>query len=64
MRSKKLQLLSMINGDRTVNFRRSKRQSFSMRLELRVGTRIRGFRQTLRGRGFSPTLFNSYLRVI
>ena len=54
--SEKLHLLSRIYGDRIVNFRRSKRQSSSTRRELHVGTRIRGFRQTPRGRGFSPTL--------
>ena len=37
-------------------FRRNKRQSSSTRRELRVSTRTWGFRQTPRGRGFSPTL--------
>ena len=55
-RSEKLHLLSRIYGDWAVGFCQSKRQSSSTRRELRVGTRIRGFRQTLRGRGFSPTL--------
>ena len=54
--SEKLHLLSKIYGDRTVGFHWSKRKSSSTRRELRVGTRIWGFRQTSRGRGFSPTL--------
>ena len=62
--SEKLHLLSKIYGDRTVGFRWSKMQSSSTRRELRVGTRIWGFRQTPRGRGFSPTLVIFCLRVI
>ena len=62
--SEKLQLLSRFYGDRTIGFRRNKRQSSSTRRELCVGTRIWDFRQTLRGRSFSLTLFNSCLRVI
>ena len=46
-------LLSKIYGDRTVSFHRSKRQSSSMRQELRMDTKIREFRQTPRGREFS-----------
>ena len=46
-------LLSQIYGNRTVGFRRSKRQSWTMRRELRVGTNILAFRQTSRGRKFS-----------
>ena len=63
-RSKKLHLISRIHGDRAVGFRCSKRQSLSTRRELRVGTRIRGFLQTPRGRGFPPTLIVLGLRVI
>ena len=63
-RSERLHLLSRFYGDRAVDFRRSKRQSSSTRRELRVGTRIRGFRQTSRGRGFSPTLVTFGLRAI
>ena len=63
-RSEKLHLLSRFYGDRTIGFLRSKRQSSSMRRELRVGIRIRGFRQTPRGRGFSPTLVTFGLRTI
>ena len=37
-------LLSKIYGDRAVGFRRSKRQSSSTQQELRVGTKIIGFR--------------------
>ena len=55
---------SKIYGDRDVGFRRSKRQSSSTRREFRVGTRIRGFHQTPRGRGFFPTLVILGLRVI
>ena len=62
--SEKLYLLSKIYGDRVVDFFRSKRQSSSTRRELRVGIRIWGFRQTLRGRGFSPTLVILGLRPI
>ena len=64
MRSEKLHILSRFFGDRTIGFRRSKRQSSSMRRELRVGTRIRGFPQTPRGRGSSPTRFIFSVRVI
>ena len=63
-RSEKLYILSNIYGDWTISFRQSKRQSSSMRQELRLGTRIHGFSQTLRGRGFSPTLVILGLRVI
>ena len=45
--------LSKIYGNRTVSFRRSKRQSSSMHRELRVGTTILAFRQTPKGRKFS-----------
>ena len=62
--SEKLYLLSKIYGDRVVGFRQSKRQSSSMRRKLRVGTRIWGFRQTPRGRGFSLTLVILDLRAI
>ena len=62
--SEKLLLLSRYYRDRTVGPRRSKRQSWSTQRELRVGTKISGFRQTTRGRGFSPTRFNSCLRAI
>ena len=64
MRREKLYLLSIISGDRSVVSRRSKRQSSSMRQGLRIETKIWGFRQALRGRGFSPTWFNSSLKAI
>ena len=44
--------LSQIYGNRTVDFRRSRRQSLSTRRELRVGTKIVAFRHTSRGRKF------------
>ena len=62
-RSEKL-LLSTFYENWTVGFHRGKRQSSTTLLELRVGTRIQGFCQTLIGRGFSPTRFNSCLRAI
>ena len=46
-------LLSKIYGNRTVGFRRTKRQSRSTNLELRVGIKILEFSQTPRGREFS-----------
>ena len=42
-----------IYGNRTVDFYRSRRQSWTMRRELRVGTNILAFRQTSGGRKFS-----------
>ena len=60
----KLYLLSRFLGDQTVGLVRSKRQSWSTHRELHVGTKIRGFRQTSRSRGFSSTQFNSCLRAI
>ena len=63
-RREKLHLLSSFPGDRTVGFRRSKRESSSSRQELQVETRIGEFRQTPRGRGLSPTWFNSRLKSI
>ena len=42
-------LLSKIYGNRTIGFRRSRRQSWSMRRELHVSTEILAFRQTPRG---------------
>ena len=46
-------LLSHIYGNRTVDFCQSRRQSWTTRRELRVGTNILAFRQTTRGRKFS-----------
>ena len=62
--SEKLHLLSRIHGDLTVGFRRRKRQNSSTRQELHLGSRIWGFRQTPRCRGFSPTLVVLGLRAI
>ena len=50
---KKVPLLSKIYGNRIVGFSRSKRKIRSTHYELRVGTKILEFRQTLRGREFS-----------
>ena len=52
------------SGNRTIGFRRSKRESSSSRQELQVETKIGEFQQTPRGRVFSPTWFNPCLRVI
>ena len=52
-RKEKLPILSSFPVGPTVGVRRSKRQSSSSWRELRVGTRIREFQQTPRGRGFS-----------
>ena len=45
--------LSQIYENRIVDFRRSRRQSWTARRELRVGTNILAFCQTSRGRKFS-----------
>ena len=63
-RSEKLHLISKIYRDQAIGFRRSKRQSSSTRREFYVGTRIWGFRQTPRGRGFSHILVILGLRAI
>ena len=44
-----------IFGESTVKTRRGKRQSWSTRQELRVGTKNYGFRCVPKGRGFSYT---------
>ena len=62
--SEKLHLLSRIYGDRTVGFRRRKRESSSPQREIRMGAIIWGFRQTSKSRGFSPTLVTFGLRAI
>ena len=48
--------LSQIYKNRSVDFRRSRRQSWTTRRELRVGTNILEFCQTLKGRKFSLNL--------
>ena len=48
-----LSFLFKIYGNWTIGFRQNRRQSWSMRRELRVGTKILVFRQTPRGREFS-----------
>ena len=60
----KLYLLSRFPGDRTVDSRRTKKESSSSRQELQVETGIEEFRKNLGGRGFSPTLFHPYLGAI
>ena len=45
--------LSHIYGNRTVDFRQSRRQSWTTRRELCIGTNILAFCQTLRGTKFS-----------
>ena len=46
-------LFSQIYGNQTIDFRRSRRQSWTMRRELRVDTNILAFCQTSRGKKFS-----------
>ena len=46
-------LLSKIDENRIIGFRRSKRQSRSTHRELSMGTKILEFRQTPQGREFS-----------
>ena len=60
----RLLLLSKFLGDPTIDLRRSKRQSSSTRRGLQIKAEIEEFRQTPRGRGFSPTQFNPCLRAI
>ena len=62
--SKKPSLLSKFPGDWTCDFKRSKGKSSSSRQGLSIETGVEEFRQTPRGRGFSPTWFNPCLRVI
>ena len=45
--------LSQIYGNWTIDFCRNRRQSWTTRRELHVGTKILAFRQTSRGRKFS-----------
>ena len=45
--------LSQIYENQTIDFRRSRRQSWSTRRELRVGTKSLAFHHTSRGRKFS-----------
>ena len=52
-------LLSRIVGDPTVSGLRDKKENYSTRRGLRLGTRFREFPQTLRGRGFSLLGFYS-----
>ena len=61
MREREL-LLSKIPGDLTVGSFRDEKESCSTRRGLRVGTEIREFPQTPRGRGFSLLGFYSSFR--
>ena len=61
-RSEKLQLLSRIDGDRTVGSHQSKRQSWSAQRELPVGTKISGFLQAPRGRSLCSYSISFFLK--
>ena len=60
-------LLSRFLNDPTVDSLRDKKESCSMRIGLPAGTRLKEFRQTPRGRGFSIlgfySLFKSYVNI-
>ena len=60
----RLLLLFRFLSDQTIGSSQSKRQSWSTNRELRVGTKNSVFRQTPRGKGYSPTQFIFGLRVI
>ena len=55
----RLHILSKFLGDRTGDFKRSKRKSLSSRQGLYIETGVKEFRQTPRGRS-SPTLVTFY----
>ena len=55
-------LLSKNTGDSTVGSLRDKKENFSTRRGLRVGTIFREFSQTPRGRGFSLLGFYSLFK--
>ena len=57
-------LLSKIFSDRTIGFQRGKKQSFSPRQGLLLGTSFGEFRKTPEGSDFSPTCFTLCLRVV
>ena len=66
-KKKKTAIPFMIFGEPTVETRQGKRQSWSTRRELRVGTRNCGFRRVPKGRSFSYTgyfLPSGHVRVI
>ena len=63
-RSERLHLHFRIHGDWAFGIHRSKKKISSTQRELRVGSIIWGFRQTMKGRGFSPTWFSLGLRAI
>ena len=50
--------------DPTIGGLRDKKESYSKRKELRVGTRFREFSQNPRGRGFSLLVFYSLFKNI
>ena len=62
--SERVFLLSRIVGDPTVGSFQDKKESCSTRRGLRVGTGIREFPQTLRGRGFSLLGFYALFKCI
>ena len=55
-------LLSKISRDPTIGSLRDKKENYSTRRGLRVGTGFREFSQTLRGRGFSLLGFYSLFK--
>ena len=59
-----LYLISRFPDDWSIKLQRGKKQSWSPLQELRVGTDIGEFRQTLGGRGSSPTFVIFSLRAI
>ena len=62
--SERVFLLSSIVGDPTVGSLRNKKESCSTRRGLRVGTGIREFPRTPRGRGFSLLGFYALFKCI
>ena len=54
--------ISKISGDPTVGSLRDKKESYSTRRGLRVGTGFREFPQTPRGRGFSLLEFYLFFK--
>ena len=59
-----MSLISRISGNSTVDSLQDKKESFSTRRDLRMGTGFEEFQQTLRGRGFSLLGFILCLRAM
>ena len=59
-----MSLLSKISEDPTVGSLRDKKESYSTRRGLRLGTGFREFPQTQRGKGFSLLTFYSLFKNI